>query len=105
MFLYSRSVGGKRKNYLKIFWPKSCGILCCGCAMNKILIETFMDIIYIYIFIYISIRLFTEVPTGHEKKAGIFSNPKKGNLNHIQSSEEGAVRSFETLVVWRKSRQ
>ena len=25
-----------------------------------------------------------EVPTGHEEKAGNFSNPKKGNLNHIE---------------------
>ena len=26
----------------------------------------------------------TEVTTGHEEKAGNFSNTKKGNLNHIE---------------------
>ena len=29
-------------------------------------------------------QLLTEVPTGHEEKAGNFSNPKKGNLSLIE---------------------
>ena len=54
------------KNCRKNFRPKSYGILCDRCATNKILIETFMVIEYIYICIYIELGVLIKQHLTHQ---------------------------------------